>query len=85
MNVKKSISKKITTKEMFKSFYQKLRIENPKVIANYGRSSDGYAYSCGCSHDCCGHKTRYSYNEITFKRKGNLIHAIVSHSFDFNY
>lgn len=21
----------------------------------YGESEDGYAYTCGCEHDCCGH------------------------------
>lgn len=27
---------------------------NQAHFAPYGISPNGYAYSCGCSHDCCG-------------------------------
>ena len=28
---------------------------NYELSAPYGRSERGYAYTCGCMHDCCGH------------------------------
>lgn len=85
MKKKTCISRKVTSKTDFKKFFSELRKQYPLSVANYGESNDGYAYSCGCEYDCCGHLTRYSFNEINFKKGNGIIHAVITHSFDYNY
>lgn len=33
---------------------QRIAEVNEEISAPYGRSPNGYAYRCGCEHDCCG-------------------------------
>ena len=42
------------TKRRFQTVLRYARLINYHLSAPYGISPRGYAYSCGCSHDCCG-------------------------------
>ena len=42
------------TKSRDKSISEYVRRWNKKHEAPYGYSPNGYDYSCGCEHDCCG-------------------------------
>lgn len=37
--------------KLLESFTSRYNVENE---APYGLSPNGYAYTCGCLHDCCG-------------------------------
>ena len=41
-------------KVRYKRMMRLLRNANRDCRFRYGMSPNGYAYSCGCSHDCCG-------------------------------
>ncbi len=49
----KTITGRIT-KSRYKIIHRYVRIRNYHLQAPYGRSEDGYAYSCGHEWDCCG-------------------------------
>jgi len=51
------IEGRITRKryKLIKRFVRKYNIDNRYP---YGVSEKGYAYRCGCEHDCCGHLVR---------------------------
>jgi hypothetical protein len=42
------------TKKRRKKIEQLVRTFNKEWEAPYGYSTNGYAYRCGCIHDCCG-------------------------------
>lgn len=51
----------------------------------YGISPNGYAYRCGCEHDCCGclvgESMAINFNKIT----ESLYKITIQHSASFNY
>jgi hypothetical protein len=53
---------------------------NAQWFAPYGTSPNGYAYTCGCSHDCCGCVTR---NRMTIDFNSKAI--TILHSVSYNY
>lgn len=42
------------TKKRYETIRDWARRYNYNNSALYGISPNGYAYTCGCSHDCCG-------------------------------
>ena len=52
--------------------------------APYGRSPKGYAYRCGCVHDCCGHliseHISFDFNSIA----DNLVELTFIHFKSYN-
>jgi hypothetical protein len=42
------------TKNRYKTIKSAVRRFNKQNEAPYGYSRNGYAYTCGCEHDCCG-------------------------------
>ena len=72
------------TKKRRKFIEQIVREFNRKWDAPYGYSPNGYAYRCGCDHDCCGclvNKGMY----VKFHRLGNNHVAVLSISESYNY
>jgi hypothetical protein len=79
----RTISGKFTKKRR-KAIEQIVREFNRSWYAPYGISPNGYAYGCGCIHDCCGHLVRKGMG-VDFKRIGNNHLAILSISESYNY
>ena len=50
------------SKERYKRMMRILRIHNKGCEFRYGASQDGYAYRCGCEHDCCGCISQSAYS-----------------------
>lgn len=46
----------------------------------YGTSRNGYAYRCGCKHDCCG---CLSSQNMQFTYKHNQVTLIFTQSFNY--
>ena len=42
---------------------------NADLSAPYGVSPNGYAYTCGCEHDCCGCLVRQKYTVVFQQRE----------------
>ena len=77
------ISGKITKKRR-KLIEHIVRSFNKRWEAPYGYSQNGYAYRCGCIHDCCGclvHKGMY----VDFQKSGNNHVAVLTISESYNY
>ena len=59
------------TKYRYKKINKFIRTFNKDSRYPYGISKNGYAYTCGCSHDCCGCLSRqrmdmeFNQNKIT--------------------
>lgn len=81
--VQRTISGKITKKRR-KAIEQIVRSFNRRWDAPYGISPNGYAYRCGCIHDCCGCLTSKGMN-VKFQKLGNNHVAILSISESYNY
>lgn len=79
----RTISGKFTKKRR-KAVEHIARQFNRKWDAPYGRSSNGYAYRCGCVHDCCGCLIGKGMS-VEFNRIGNNHIAILSISESYNY
>lgn len=43
------------TEQRWNSVLEYTKQFNENWDAPYGTSPRGYAYTCGCEHDCCGH------------------------------
>jgi hypothetical protein len=81
--IRREISGKFTKKRR-KLIEKVVRKFNRKWDAPYGYSPNGYAYRCGCDHDCCGclvNKGMY----VKFHRLGNNHVAVLSISESYNY
>jgi hypothetical protein len=74
------------TPKRYKCLTKYVRAFNRKVAFPYGISPNGYAYSCGCEHDCCGCLCSERM-EIEFKKEFNSenFKVILTHSQSFNY
>ncbi len=74
------------TKKRYKSILKYVRDFNYEASAPYGRSPNGYAYRCGCEHDCCGHLVREGI-DVDIKRILNtpIFLITLTHSQSFNY
>jgi hypothetical protein len=81
--VQRTISGKFT-KNRRKAIEKIVRQFNHKWDAPYGYSPNGYAYRCGCIHDCCGCLTSKGMN-VQFQKLGNNHVAILSISESYNY
>lgn len=78
------ISGRLTPKR-YKLISHAVRKWNNEHSAPYGRSKDGYAYNCGCEHDCCGCMTGENI-KLDFATIGvNRVQIKLIHSVGFNY
>jgi hypothetical protein len=77
------ISGKIT-KRRRKMIEHIVRSFNKKWEAPYGYSHNGYAYRCGCIHDCCGCLVSKGM-WVEFKKIGNNHIAVLNIYESFNY
>jgi hypothetical protein len=73
------ISGRMTIKryEVIRNFVKKY---NREWRYPYGISPNGYAYNCGCSHDCCGHISS-SRMSISFNEGNVLIKKTISYNY----
>lgn len=71
---------------MTKKRYQLLRAYTRSTPdrAPYGISPAGYAYTCGCEHDCCGHLVSESM-ALIIEPEGNLFKITIKYLASFNY
>ena len=72
------------TKARRKAIEHAVRVFNREWSAPYGISPNGYAYNCGCSHDCCGCLTR-KWANATFENWGKNNSAIIQINSRYNY
>ena len=68
----------------YKVLTRMVRKFNSNAQYPYGISPNGYAYNCGCEHDCCGCLCGESINIDFAKAGGNYIIKL-THSASFNY
>jgi hypothetical protein len=68
------------TIKRLKTIRNYVKRHNAQWFAPYGISPNGYAYRCGCSHDCCGCVTR---NRMVIEFKSTAI--TIFHSVSYNY
>lgn len=80
---KRILSGKITKKRR-KILEHIVRSFNKEYEAPYGYSRNGYAYRCGCIHDCCGCLVSKGMS-VEFKNLGNNQMAILTISESYNY
>jgi hypothetical protein len=79
----REISGKITRARR-KAIEHSVRKFNRTWEAPYGYSHNGYAYRCGCEHDCCGclvHKGM----AVEFRKLGKNHIAVLSIHENYNY
>jgi HD superfamily phosphohydrolase YqeK len=72
------------TKKRRKLVQRAVRNFNRNWKAPYGFSPKGYAYTCGCVHDCCGCLIWKQMN-IEFKKWGNNHVAVLTIEEVYNY
>lgn len=74
------------TKKRYQLILNFVKRFNHNHSAPYGRSEAGYAYRCGCEHDCCGCLTS-EYIDIELKRlhKTEFFTVSLKHVQSFNY
>ena len=72
------------TKKRRKAIEHIVRSFNKKWDAPYGYSRNGYAYRCGCIHDCCGCLVSKGMS-VEFKKLGNNHMAILTIGESYNY
>lgn len=72
------------TKKRRKAIENVVRQFNRSWDAPYGVSPNGYAYRCGCTHDCCGCLVNKGMC-LEFKKLGNNHIAVLSISESYNY
>jgi hypothetical protein len=72
------------TKQRRKKIEKIVRKYNYIWSAPYGRSSNGYAYTCGCTRDCCGCISSKGMH-FEFHKSGNNHIAILSIGESYNY
>ena len=77
------ISGKITRARR-KAIEHSVRTFNRKWEAPYGYSFNGYAYRCGCEHDCCGCLVGKGMT-VEFRKLGNNHIAVMSIYESYNY
>jgi len=68
------------TKKRYEIIRRYVKRHNREWHAPYGISPNGYAYRCGCEHDCCGCIIR---NRMTIEVNSNKV--IIFHSVSRNY
>ena len=79
----RTISGKMTKKRR-KLIEHIVRSFNKENDAPYGYSRNGYAYRCGCLHDCCGCLVSKGMS-LEFKNLGNHQIAVLTISASYNY
>jgi len=73
------------TPNRYKTLTKFVKKWNYNHKAPYGISENGYAYNCGCEHDCCGCLCGESM-QITFDKINESLHkVIIRYSASFNY
>ncbi len=72
------------TKNRRKAIERMVRVFNDIWSAPYGKSKNGYPYTCGCSHDCCGCLSTRS-ADLQFSLVGGMETATITISESFNY
>jgi len=78
------ISGRLTPKR-YKLISKAVRIWNNEHAAPYGRSQNGYAYRCGCEHDCCGCMTGESLDLDLITIGVNRVQIKITYTIGFNY
>jgi len=68
------------TKKRYEIVKKFIRGKNNSFKYPYGTSPNGYSYSCGCSHDCCGCLCSEGIKAEFTKDK-----IVITHSQSFNY
>lgn len=81
--MQRTISGKFTKKRR-KTIEKIVREFNRQWDAPYGISPNGYAYRCGCVHDCCGCLTDKGMG-VEFQKLGNNHIAVLSIRESYNY
>jgi HD superfamily phosphohydrolase YqeK len=81
--VQRIITGKIT-KARRKQIEHAARVFNREWAAPYGISPNGYAYNCGCEHDCCGCLTGKGAS-VSYERWGKNDCAIITIWTSYNY
>jgi hypothetical protein len=73
-------------KRMNKSRYKRMmhlaRYLNYHCEFRYGMSRNGYAYRCGCEHDCCGCISQSGYR-LTFLENPNRIQVVYFEAYNY--
>jgi len=68
------------TKRRYEILSKFIRQKNNSFKYPYGTSPNGYAYNCGCEHDCCGCLSGEHIKAEFTKDK-----IVITHSQSFNY
>ena len=73
------------TPKRYKLLRKIIRTWNHNHNAPYGYSQNGYAYNCGCEHDCCGCLIGERMSLIFTSVTPTIKKVVIQHSASFNY